>query len=649
MLCNTTALSTFFLLLFHSVVDNNSEGVNKMEVPVEECSDPSPPVSSSQGKSPLPPPVLEDEPMETNEAEDEQEAEEFDDTSEDGGTKNTSTRATKTKTHSRNLTYPSIIRTRRSSGIVKKQTMPAPTSSKEDSSTNNTPTPQQPTIEDTSGEENSSVDGKDKRSGSRGRGRGGGGPSGKRHKSLEKEIIDELSSSNNKTGTGRGKSTLMTRAAAAGMKGGIQFHQLPRRPKRQKAKEDDDCEEEEEPELPASKKNKVDLDKEEDAEEKEQVSPNSTTGKGGVKSSPKVKGGRGRGKRVKGVKTAEEEDMGSNKKQIKEEIIEEQEDVIEHGKSMGKKRRGRPKKKGKEAATPTTAPVDTLSSEHKEDTSVSGEDLDTSQEMAELTKGSNQISKLLESSENLSCENNNDGEGQDTPTDITDTDEAKSSQDDKEQKGTKSVACEQPKKNDDRKELLDEDKVTTPTETNKVKVATPTETNEVKGTTPTEIDEATPNAPSTKEPVAASDQKSDKGNQDDTVGLSTGSENKEKKAITTSSATDSSQLPTSTIPVDPTYSFPPPHRYSPMDEQGFHHFPMGPSFIAGFPPFTNPPYPPFMLPTSPHFPQPPFPGDCVPPEMFHRFPEDFSRFPVPPPIPGGTSSNTTSTTSQVIN
>ena len=320
--------------------------------------------------------------MDTNEGE--EEGEEFEETGgEEEGNKTGSTR--KGKIHPRNPQYPSIIRTRRASGMdsIKQQSKHVNSA---DESLQNT------VIDETTRNDANISDVKEKRS-TRGRGRGGGGSTLKRYKiSNEKETAVEECVG--KGSRGRGKIALVTRAAAAVMKG-IQFHQLPRRPKRQKTREEE-CEDEEEM-GPLSKKNKIEKDNAREEEETALVAADGD--KEGIKSSPyKGKSGRGRGRRSRNggkiEEDTEEKKNEDNEDYDKMGVVDKQEDKQQ---IPVKKKRGRPKKKAKEVIAPTT--TDTPTAEE------SCEDLNVSQQqVAEPVKDVQEIVELLELSENMGNE-----------------------------------------------------------------------------------------------------------------------------------------------------------------------------------------------------------------------------------------------------
>ena len=548
---------------------------------------------------------VEDEPMETGE---EVEGEEQDE--EEGVAKSGPTR--KGKLHQRNPQYLSIIRTRRTSGMVGDKK-----SGKEESVAVK---PAPPTIEEGSGEEEMSGDMKERR-GSKGRGRCVGSSGLKRNKSVEKEEVGS------KSGRGRGKIALVTRAAAAGMKEPVRFHQLPGRPKRQKTQEEEWEEDVEQPLLPAAKKSKLDREssKEDnngdvDSHKDDSLATPPEGGTKGVKNSPRVKSGRGRNRRGRGGKTEDDVIEETANKKPKKEPEQEGEESSKMGvaekpeQQPVKKKRGRPKKRSKEALQVS---MDTSTSEGKGEEG--GDDPDTSCEMTEPVKGTRQIKQLLELSEDInsgkmegggSCP---DGEHptEDAPVDTP------------SEEGVDKVSSPQSNKGSD---VTSSENV--PDNASKT---TPTETTNDKSSSPKPED----NSSSNEKSVTATPKQKESPNTEN-IAKEGGNPNDPHPPNAPPTDTPTGPQGSTAAPVEPTYPFP-THRFASLEEQGYHPFShIPPPFLTGYPPFSSHPYPgAFMLPTSPHFPHP-YPPECIPPEMFPRFPEDFARYPIPP-LPTTTS------------
>ena len=546
----------------------------------------------------------------------EKDGEEFEELGEEENTK-----SQKLKGYPRNPTYQSIIRTRRASG------MDSIKNSKQEQ-------PLQNIADEINKDEQNISDLKEKRS-SRGRGRGGRGVVAvKRFRSSEKEtVVDESVS---KSGRGRGKVPLV--------KGDTTLRKLPRRPKKQKSREEE-CDGEEEI-GPLLKKCK--LEKDNSKEEDDHVTDSD---KEGTKSSPyKGKGNRRRGKR--GRFEIKVEDGGEEQEQKKNE--EEKED-----KPM-KKKRGRPKKKPMELTTPTTdEPTDDMN------TCMSS---GSQQPVTEPVKDVQEIVELLELSENMGNEgdqnDNGDNNNNDTPVIDTQTMESPEREDDKEMKENDNTVTEDGVDNIGESKMESESKTNNTSESQpQLAITSEDITSEDK---PQTVDnEITNNDNQTNISHPSNTTVDDDSSNDKEKNNS----QKENKEITTMETVDNNEeatnntttttsaavtqvvesMPPTTVPLEPTYPFP-GHRFPPIDDQGFHPFPPMPHpFLSGYPPFSSPPYPTFMIPTSPHFPQSPYPPECLPPELYGRFTEDYSRFALPP-IPQGVTTPTSCTiTSQVTN
>ncbi len=559
---------------------------------------------------------VEDEPMEAGEEVEGEEADE-----EEGVAKSGPTR--KGKLHQRNPQYLSIIRTRRTSGMDSKQQLVGDKKPGKEESVAVKPAPL--TIEEGSGEEEMGGDMKERR-GSKGRGRGAGSSALKRHKSVEKEEFGS------KSGRGRGKIALVTRAAAAGMKEPVRFHQLPGRPKRQKTQEEEWEEDGEQPSLPAAKKSKLEREssKEDgngdvDSHKDDSLATPPEGGTKGAKNSPRVKSGRGRNRRARGGKTEDDViEETANKKPKKEPEQEGEEsnkmDVTEKPEQQPvKKKRGRPKKRSKEALQVS---MDTPTSEGKGEEG--GEDPDTSCEMTEPVKGTRQIKQLLELSEDInSGKMEEDGSCPDGEHPIEDV-----PVDTPSEEGVDKVPSPLSNKGSDvtsSENVPDNVPKTTPTET----------------THPTNDKSSSPkpenNSSSNEKNVAATPKEKESSNTE-SIAKEGGNPNDPRPPNAPPMDTPPGPQGSTAAPVEPTYPFP-THRFASLEEQGYHPFShIPPPFLTGYPPFSSHPYPgAFMLPTSPHFPHP-YPPDCIPPEMFPRFPEDFTRYPIPPLPPSTTTS-----------
>ena len=493
-----------------------------------------------------------------------------------------------------------------------------------------------------------------------GRGRGRG--SVKRAKSLEgtqklgtrsPNVVSPVEG-RGRRGRSRGH---LTRATAAGMKV-VQFLQLPWRQKRRRRGGGrgtaDDDEEELEPQVKKGRVDDEDDDIDEDEEINESVEEEEESNK--IMSPPTISKvsrpsprgrGRGRGRRGRGGKSDRSPSV-STKSELSSPSTEDDTSAISKTRkrkdsdTLGgsddineekvedvpvKKRRGRPKKKLKDdhinsassevATSPTKVQV-------KEESSVNVMDvsLTPSQVFSEPVKHPDQIVQLLQLSENIDTGDLNDS----IPAVVSDSKEQeslneKSEEDLKLSKDTPVVSGEQ-----SIKQVPTETNVAEPTvgmkEPQEEGVAKPTNDN-VKETS-SRVDSTAKRS----EPESNSKQESTKDNVPD---------------LTT--PTTSSQPPNS-MPVEAAYPFP---RYS-IDEQGYpsspHTFPpppphMHPFLAHAYPPFSTPPYHTFMLPTSPHFPHPySTHQDCLPPGIYHHFPEDLHQFTrYPPPVTTAPQSN----------
>lgn len=493
-----------------------------------------------------------------------------------------------------------------------------------------------------------------------GRGRGRG--SVKRAKSLEgtqklgtrsPNVVSPVEG-RGRRGRSRGH---LTRATAAGMKV-VQFLQLPWRQKRRRRGGGrgtaDDDEEELEPQVKKGRVDDEDDDIDEDEEVNESVEEEEESNK--IMSPPTISKvtrpsprgrGRGRGRRGRGGKSDRSPSV-STKSELSSPSTEDDTSAISKTRkrkdsdTLGgsddineekvedvpvKKRRGRPKKKLKDdhinsassevATSPTKVQV-------KEESSVNVMDvsLTPSQVFSEPVKHPDQIVQLLQLSENIDTGDLNDS----IPAVVSDS---------KEQESLNEKSEEDLKLSKDTPVVSGEQSITqVPMETN---VAEPTvgmkEPQEEGVAKPANdnVKETSSRVDSTakrSEPESNSKQESTKDNVPD---------------LTT--PTTSSQPPNS-MPVEAAYPFP---RYS-IDEQGYpsspHTFPpppphMHPFLAHAYPPFSTPPYHTFMLPTSPHFPHPySTHQDCLPPGIYHHFPEDLHQFTrYPPPVTTAPQSN----------
>lgn len=600
----------------------------------------------------------------------------------------------KPRSHIRNPKYPSIIRTRRSHGSDVSTELVTGTKNKPKDNSQSTLSKTKSVEESSEGEE---MEQKEKRPG-RGRGRGG-----MKHKSTEKGLKPNSLDESTKSGH---KSSLVTRAAAAGMKT-IQFHQLSRKPKRQRRTEKSEGEEEDEEEEeqlePLLKKGKVEKTEEDEeeseepiAEEKEPVSLRNQSVSESVKGSLKPSTrGRGRGKGRRGrvgkgdtpvkqepleIETTEEKQSVPKKKWKKDEGDGDtekekyKEDKKEEEKEVPvKKKRGRPKKKTKEPVvstvpteetsetTPTNIPTpDPESSsqdvsDNKQGTSSDKIDVPLNiNQMTEPVKHPDQIVQLLQLSENM---------GGDEEI----NDKLHSSKNSPPSESVQSNVCKAIEV-----ECMDKQSVVLNTSPKSNPSDSPAVTNdetEVKDKQCDDIVKSVDVTPSEdkfekikeekeikEEYNSESDIKLEKQQRHEPNDLSTQQTNddvsivssSETQLVTSSTvliSLSSQPLPSNAMPVEPTYVF--SHRY--LEDQNYTHPPHPfthmphPFLTHGYPPFTTP-YT-FM---SPHFAHP-YPHECIPPGMYPHFPEElqqFHRFPIPSPVTCTSSSVSTNSTQE---
>lgn len=495
-----------------------------------------------------------------------------------------------------------------------------------------------------------------------GRGRGRG--SVKRAKSLEgtqklgtrSPNVTSPVEGRGRRGRGRGH---LTRATAAGMKV-VQFLQLPWRQKRRRRGGGrgtaDDDEEELEPQVKKGRVDDEDDDIDDDDDEvNESVEEEDESNK--IMSPPTISKvsrpnprgrGRGRGRRGRGGKSDRSPSV-SNKSELSSPSTEDDTAGVsktrkrKNSDTLGacddvneekvedlpvKKKRGRPKKKLKDdsfnSASSEVATSPKVQAKEESNVNVMDVSLTPSQVFSEPVKHPDQIVQLLQLSENIDTGDLNDT----IPAVVSDSKECESVNEKNEEdlklcKDTPVVSGEQ----SITQEVAMEANVTESTvrmeKAQEEGVAKPTNDN-AEGTS-SRVDSTAKRF----EPEPNSKQESNKDNVPD---------------LTT--PTTSSSQPPNSMPVEAAYPFP---RYS-IDEQGYpsspHTFPpppphMHPFLAHAYPPFSTPPYHTFMLPTSPHFPHPySTHQDCLPPGIYHHFPEDLHQFArYPPPVTTAPQSN----------